>query len=108
MEDLCERIPLLGKLVFTNLDNQSLTNFRSRRLNESLDKEKILWLRIIKNHKRNTTEYSKLWKKAMEKIYVKNFKELAVAVDQFFKYARPNRLVSLKEIIIKECCKPCR
>ena len=56
MEDLCERIPLLGKLVFTNLDNQSLTNFRevSRRLNESLDKERLLWLRIIKNHKSNS------------------------------------------------------
>ena len=44
----------------------------------------------------------------MEKTCVKNFKELAVAVDQFFKYATPNRLVSLKEINITECCKPRR
>ena len=43
MEDLCERIPLLSKYVFANLNDQSLTNCRkaSRRLNESLDSERL-------------------------------------------------------------------
>ena len=100
MKHLFESIPLLGKLVFTNLDNQSLTNCKevSRKLYESLDKERLLWIRIITNHKCNTTEYSKLWKKAVEKTPLENLKELAVAVDQFFKYSTPNRHLSPREI----------
>ena len=104
MEDLCERIPLICKFVFSNLDDKSLTNCRetSRRLKESLDTERLLWLRIIKCNSTHFNEHSKLWKKAVEKTPLENLKELAVAVDQFFKYATPNRLLRSKEIKIEE------
>ena len=69
MEDLCERIPLIRKVVCSNLDDKSLTNCReaSRRLKESLVKERLLWLRIIKRNNIYFNEHSKLWKKAVDK-----------------------------------------
>ena len=88
MEDLCERIPLFCKFVFSNLDDKSLTKCTeaSRRLKESLDKERLLWLRIIKRKSIHFNEHSKLWKKAVEKTPVKILKNLAVAIDQFFNW----------------------
>ena len=88
MEDLCERIPLIYKFVFSNLDDKSLANCReaSRRLKESLDKERLLWLRIIKLNSIHFNEHSKLWKKAVEKTPVEILKYLAIAIDQFFNW----------------------
>ena len=88
MEDLCERIPLIFKFVFSNLDDKSLTNCRetSRRLKESLETERLLWLRIIKCNSTHFNEHSKLWKKAVEKTPVDILKTLAVAIDPFFNW----------------------
>ena len=105
MEDLCERIPLLAKFVFTNVDNQSLTNCRkaSRRLNVLLDSERLLWMRIIKLNRSHFTEHSKLWKKAVHKTPVEILKNLAFAVDRFFKWTSTEyRVLSSLEIDIEE------
>ena len=105
MEDLCERIPLLAKFVFANLDDQSLTNCRkaSRRLNASLDSERLFWMRIIKLNRSHFTEHSKLWKKAVQKTPVEILIHLAVAVDRFFKWTSTEyRVLSSLEINIEE------
>ena len=79
-------VNIFNKGIFSNLDDKSLTNCReaSRRLKESLDKERLLWLRIIKHNSNHFNEHSKLWKKGVEKTPVEILKYLAIAIDQFF------------------------
>ena len=87
MEDLCQIFPLMSKIVFNNLDDQSLANLKiaSRKLNEFLKDEKLLSIRIIKKYRKNFEFFSDSWKKAIQNTPKEIVKELATAVQNFFK-----------------------
>ena len=52
MEVLTRRFPLIIRMVFKNLDNQSITHSKcaSRTFAEFLDNERFFWIRVIKKY----------------------------------------------------------
>ena len=87
MEDLCQIFPLVSQIVLNNLDDQSLANCKkaNRDLKEYLEDEKLLSIRIIKKYKKNFEFFSDSWKKAIHNTPSVIVKELATAVQEFFK-----------------------
>ena len=87
MEDLCQIFPLVSQIVFNNLDDQSLANCKiaNRELKEFLEDEKLLSIRIIKKYEKNLEFFSDSWKKAIHNAPKEIVKELATAVQEFFK-----------------------
>ena len=86
MEDLCERFPLLSKMVFENLDNQSLVKVKesSWEINNHLQNERFYWIRIIKKHVEHFKEFADAWKKVIDKTPVKTLRKLAITVESYF------------------------
>ena len=93
MEDLCQRFPMISRIITNNLDTQSLINFKisNRTISKYLDEERFYWIRIIKRYNQNFAIYSEQWKKVIEKTPVKTVKKLADTVQSFFK-AKPSRI----------------
>ena len=91
MEDLCQRLPMICRIITNNLDTQSLINFKvsNRNISKSLDEERFCWIRIIKKYNQNFAIYSIQWKTVIEKTPVKTVRKLAV--QGFFK-AKPSRI----------------
>ena len=92
MEDLCGRFPLLSKMVFENLDNQSLVKFKesSWEINNHLQNERFYWIRIIKKHVEHFKEFADAWKKVIDKTPVKTVRELAITVESYFNFSLQN------------------
>ena len=64
MEDLSLRFPLVARIIFNNLDNESLTKIGdvSRPINKFLDQERIYWLRILGKYEKNFIQFDNAWK----------------------------------------------
>ena len=88
MDILCKRFPLVVKRVLDNLDDQSLIRSKeaSRRIAESLDNEKSYWIRILKKHNEKFTGCEESWREVIHKVPIDFVKQLAIAVQQVFKY----------------------
>ena len=86
MEDLMNRFPSLIPIILENLDNQSLVNFKntSRDLRDFVESERFYWIRIIEKYKGNFEEFSKCWKKVIERTPREIVKRIALAVKYFF------------------------
>ena len=84
---ICQRFPLVNRMVLTKLENQSLTRCieASRGISEIIENEKFYWLRIIKNHKTHFKGFEEFWKEVTNKIPINTIRQLALAVRQFFK-----------------------
>ena len=89
MEDLCERFPLLSKMVFENLDDQSLVKVKesSRKINNHLQNERLYWIRRIKKHIGYFKKFADAWKKVIDKTPVKNVRKLAITVESYFNFS---------------------
>ena len=87
MDMLCKRFPLVKQKVLNNLDDQSLTKSReaSRDIAESLEDERFYWIRIIKKYVGNFKRHEESWKEVIYKTPINIIKELAIAVQLFFK-----------------------
>ena len=87
MEDLCQIFPLVSQIVLNNLDDQSLANCKiaNRELKDFLEDEKLLSIRIIRKYEKNFEFFSDSWKKAIHNAPREIIKELATAVQDFFK-----------------------
>ena len=88
MDTLCKRFPLVNRMVLINLDDQSLTRSKeaSKVISESLEDERFYWIRIIKKYVGNFEGHGESWKEVIYKTPINVLEELAVAVQQFFKY----------------------
>ena len=86
MEDLSTRFPSLIPIILENVDNQSLVNFKdtSRDLRDFVEGERFYWIRIIEKYKGNFEEFSKCWKKVIERTPREIVKRIALAVEHFF------------------------
>ena len=86
MEDLCNRFPSLIPMILKNVDNQSLVNFKdnSKDLRDFVESERFYWIRIIEKYKGNFEEFSKCWKKVIERTPKQIVKRIALAVEHFF------------------------
>ena len=87
MEDLCQIFPLVSQIVLNNLDDQSLANCKiaNRQLKEFLEDEKLLSIRIIKKYGKNLEYFSDSWKNIIHNTPREIVKELAIAIQEFFK-----------------------
>ena len=87
MEDLCKRFPHLGALIFANLDDQTFTKCKeaNKEISQFFNRERFCWIRIIRHYHDNFETFQESWKEAIDKTSVENVKQLAVAVQKFFK-----------------------
>jgi hypothetical protein len=78
---------MIAKNILKKLDNITLLSCKksSRELNEFLENEKMIWLRIIGLYKGNLIGFEKSWNQTIEKNSVDNIKQLALATQKFFK-----------------------
>ena len=88
MEITFKRFPLLRRKVLKNLDNQSLTRGTEakRGFAEILDKERFYWIRVIKKYAQNFEGVEDSWGEILCKTPVDIVKQLALTVEEFFKY----------------------
>ena len=88
MEDLSLRFPLVARIIFNNLDDESLTKIGdlNRPMNKLLDQERIYWLRILRKYQKNFIQFKDVWKISLRQMPVEVIKELAIAVNQFFNF----------------------
>ena len=94
MEDLCERFPSISKMLFENLDDQSLVKVKesSLKINNHLQNERFYWVRIIKKHFEQFEEFelfeefADAWKKVIDKTPVETVRKLAITVEDYFNY----------------------
>ena len=86
MENILARYPHLGKLVFNNMDNQSLINFKeaSRDVSEFMENDRFFWIRILKRYGKNFVKFKESWKEVTKKTPVEKVKQLVLAVKTFF------------------------
>ena len=87
MENLCQRFPHLAGRIFDQVDDQSLNECKeiSREVLESLNNERIFWIRIMKKQGHyKLKDFPKFWKLVIYKTPVENVKQIAIAVSQFF------------------------
>ena len=87
MENLCIRFPVASEMVLKNLDDQSLKRGKlaGRGMAEFLENEKFYWIRIIKKYIANFEGHEESWREVVNKTPLDIIKQLAIAVQQFFK-----------------------
>ena len=87
MENFVLRFPLVTQKLLEQLDNENLV--KSREISciwkTSLDNDKHVWKRIIREYVRQDGEFKKSWDMVLSKIPFEIVKELALAVKLFFK-----------------------
>ena len=90
-------------MVFKNLDNQSLTQSKnaSRTFSEFLVDEKSYWIRVIKKYNGNFVGVEESWREVLRKTPVDMIKQLALVVEEFFKYYFPT-FISPLHIVAKK------
>ena len=103
MEILNKRFPLVGRMVFKNLDNQSLTQSKnaSRTFSEFLVDEKFYWIRVIKKYNGNFVGVEESWREVLRKTPVDMIKQLALVVEEYFKHYFP-MFISPLHIVAKK------
>ena len=77
LNSVLKRFPHLGVEIFNNLDNKNLTKCKevSRYQRKFLEKEKLLWTRMIEKYYVNHLEFKEDWSLIMKKVPAKIVKE---------------------------------
>ena len=85
MEEVNQRFPLIAQKILSNVDNESLINFKEAGRNNAkfLEKERFYWIRIIQSYNCLIGECKEVWNKVVSKTPIEITKKLAVAVHQF-------------------------
>ena len=80
-----ERFPLLNKLIFSQLDNESLVTCKEvdKAWKNCVNGQKLPWIRMIEKHIGRLSQFPRTWKKVTSKTPVQNVQELALAVKKF-------------------------
>ena len=94
MEDLSKRVPMMNKWILENVDNKTLVNFKeaSREIHQVFNNDRFYWIRMLNKHRKSFEEFQESWKIILLKTPTFDVKELALAVNRFFK-ANPKRHV---------------
>ena len=84
MENCCKRFPVVGKMILSNLDNQSLVQSKkaSRAISNSLENERFYYIRVIQNYEK-FNEFEESWKEVFHKTPVDVLKQLAVTIQKY-------------------------
>ena len=86
-DEIISRFPHLCRAIFNQVDNSSLTN--CRKVSETwkifIDHEKFQWLRRIQSYKGIFEPFLDQWNKVIMQMPIEEFKELCLAIVNFFK-----------------------
>ena len=82
INEICERYPLVGEIIFTYLDDQSLKQSREVCTTWStfLDSKPFYWIRMMKNYNECQEEFSDEWKRFFNKLPVETAKKMALYI----------------------------
>ena len=88
MEIFCRRFPLVSKIVFNELGDQSLTKVKmsSREIFHYLEEERFYWIRVLKSFKGRVVEFNESWKKVVKKAPVEIIQQFVIACHNFFEH----------------------
>ena len=88
MEKICLRFSHVSEIILNNLGNESLA--RSKETSQGISKfhenERFFWIRIIKKYNEHFNGFEKSWSEVINRIPLDVLKQLAIAVQQFFKF----------------------
>ena len=94
MDNCCKRFPDVGKMILNNLNDQSLARSKkaSRGIAVFLENERFYFVRIIRKYDEQFEGFEESWNEVINKTPIDFLKQLAVAVEDFFKenYWRKN------------------
>ena len=84
MEEIVMRFPIIAQQILEQLDNQNLTKCREvdKTLSSSIDKDRLIWTRMIKNYINDNKIFTKSWNLVMKKVPVKYLKDLALTTQK--------------------------
>ena len=90
MEIILDKFPHLNKLIFSQLDNESLVTCKEvdKTWKKCIDCQKLPWIRMLENYIGRLEQYPGTWKSVTSKTPAKNVQELALAVKKFYKYKK--------------------
>ena len=76
----------MSKMVFNELDDQSLTQVKmsNREICQYLEEERFYWIRVLKSFKGRVDEFDESWKKVVIKCPVEIIQQFVVACHNFF------------------------
>ena len=85
MEEIVIRFPMIAQQILEQLDNQNLTKCRTvnKMLCSSIDENRLIWTRMIKNYIKVNGKFRKSWKLVMKKVPVKCLEDLALTTQKF-------------------------
>ena len=88
MEEVLSRFPVVAQEVLKQLDDKSLAKCREvhKIFYNFLDNQSIFWRRKIQKSIKNQTQFQDAWRVVTTKISIEELRELAVAVEKFFKF----------------------
>ena len=84
MEEIVIRFPVIAQQILEQLDNQNLTKCRTvdKILCSSIDENRLIWTRMIKNYIKGNTFFRKSWNSVMKKVPVKYLEDLALTTQK--------------------------
>ena len=87
INEICERYPHLGEIIFGYLDDQSLKQSREVCVtwNKFLDLKAFYWIRMMKNYKECQGEFSDEWKRLFNKLPAEKAKNFAIYIPKLRK-----------------------
>ena len=107
------RFSVIGKKILKNLDAKSLVQSKeaSRGIDEFLENEKFYFISIIKNYNGYFEGFEKSWVEVIHRTPIQIIKQLAIAVQKYFKkdsndnYVPPLAIAGDGDNIDIELCK---
>ena len=84
MEEIVIRFPVIAQQILEQLDNRNLTKCRTvdKILCSYINKNRLIWTRMIKNYIKGNGKFRKSWKLVMEKVPVKYLEDLALTTQK--------------------------
>ena len=106
INEICERYPLVGEIIFGYLDDQNLKQCRKvcTTWNTFLDSKPFYWTRMLKNYTGGQKEFLDDWKRVFKKISMEFAKSFALYISNlcrnrpdYFEVQRSPLLVAITQ-----------
>ena len=87
MENFLQRFPGVGIKIFKKLDNQNLTKSKKvcRSWNDLLNRNKLIWIRMIEKYQESHIEFKKDWESILINVPYDTVKQIATSTEKFYK-----------------------
>ena len=87
MEDLFRKIPLITKIIFEELDDQSFVNLKdaSREIIANLKKERFYWIRVLRSYNCLYKDFKDSWSRVLNRTPAEFVRKVVALIDQFYK-----------------------